>query len=204
MIREVRVGRTGSEWITIRRRVPVRRLAYLFVFLIVVALMGWLLHWILATEPLVLDSGEANPTIQLRNYFLVVAGVTSIFLLVRLLRPAKLLVNHYGLRVRPNSHKELLIPWTNVEELAAISVGTRKPTNYLLIATDIYLGRAGSDRPGFMARSVLREANRATEGLVAGFDLAVKLDDFKDSPPRVLAELASHAPGHVQVIDRLK
>ncbi|QSB05280.1 hypothetical protein [Natronoglycomyces albus] len=194
----------ASEWTTVRRRVPARRLAYLLAYLIVVATMGSLLHWILATEPEILDSGEANPTVQVKSYFLLVAAIASVFILIPLMRPAKLLVNHYGLRVRPNSHRELLIPWTNVEELAAISVGSRRGNHYLLIATDIYLGRAGSDRPGFMARSVLREANRATEGLVAGFDLAVRLDDFKDPPPRVLAELASHAPGHVQVIDRLK
>jgi hypothetical protein len=162
------------------------------------------LFWLVRTEPAVLDSGERNPVTALPGFFSVIALLGTVVFLIPLLRPPKLYVNHFGLRVRASFGKVLLIPWSNVEELAAITVGSRRRGSaYLLLATDVYLGRGGSDRPGFVDRSVLREANRATEGLVAGFDLAVRCGDFKLEPAQLLARLASYAPGHVQVVDRL-
>ncbi len=188
----------------VERSSPARRISSLVLYAVVCATAVGALVWLVHTEPGTLDSGESNPVVVLPGFFTVMALLGVLFFLVPLLRPPKLSVNHFGLRVRPSFGKVLLIPWSNVEELAAITVGSRRRGHsYLLLATDVYLGRGGSDRPGFIDRSVLREANRATEGLVAGFDLAIRCNDFDLKAQQLLARLASFAPGHVQVVDRL-
>lgn len=197
------MGRS-SEWLVVERSSPTRRISSLALYALVCAGLVGALMALVHTEPSVLDSGEPNPVAELPEFFTVIALIGAVCFLVPLLRPPKLMVNHFGLRVRPGFGKALLIPWSNVEELAAIHVGSRRRgASYLLFAADVYLGRGGSDRPGFLGRSVLREANRATEGLVAGFDLAVRCKDFALEPQQLLARLASYAPGHVQVVDRL-
>jgi hypothetical protein len=196
--------RRSSEWIVIERSSPTRRISSLVLYSLACAALIGTLYALVRTEPDTLDSGEPNPVAALPWFFLVMAVLGATSFLLPLVRPPKLMVNHFGLRVRPGFGKSLLIPWSNVEELAAIHVGSRRRgTSYLLFAADVYLGRGGSDRPGFLGRSVLREANRATEGLVAGFDLAVRCKDFATEPQQLLARLASYAPGHVQVVDRL-
>ncbi|GAB3226625.1 hypothetical protein GCM10027447_16990 [Glycomyces halotolerans] len=196
--------RRSSEWTVVERSSPTRRISSLVLYAFVCAAGIGALAWLVHTEPPTLDSGEPNPVVALPGFFTVMSLLGALFFLVPLIRPPKLSVNHFGLRVRPSFGKVLLIPWSNVEELAAITVGSRRRGHsYLLLATDVYLGRGGSDRPGFVDRSVLREANRATEGLVAGFDLAMRCNDFKPQPQQLLARLASYAPGHVQVVDRL-
>ncbi|WP_026923347.1 hypothetical protein [Glycomyces arizonensis] len=196
--------RRSSEWTVVERSSPTRRISSLALYATVCAVVIGSLAWLVHTEPATLNSGEANPVVALPGFFAVIAAVGAVFFLVPLSRPPQLHVNHFGLRVRAGFGKALLIPWSNVEELAAITVGSgRKGHSYLLLAADVYLGRGGSDRPGFIDRSVLREATRATEGLVAGFDLAVRCGDFRPEPQQLLARLASFAPGHVQVVDRL-
>lgn len=196
--------RRSSEWTVIERSSPTRRISSLFLYAAVCAVVVGALAWLVRTEPATLDSGEANPVNALPGFLTVMASLGAVFFLMPLIRPPQLHVNHFGLRVRPGYGKTLLIPWSNVEELAAITVGTgKRGHSYLLLAADVYLGRGGSDRPGFTDRSVLREATRATEGLVAGFDLAVRCADFEPDAQRLLASLASFAPGHVQVVDRL-
>ena len=196
--------RRSSEWIVVEPSSPSRRISSLALYALtcstgIAALIG-----LVRTEPGTLDSGEPNPVAALPGFFTVMAVLGAVCSLVPLVRPPRLMVNHFGLRVRPSFGKSLLIPWSNVEELAAINVGSRRRGSaFLLLATDVYLGRGGSDRPGFLGRSGLREANRATEGLVAGFDLAVRCKDFALEPQQLLARLASYAPGHVQVVDRL-
>ncbi|MFB9658942.1 hypothetical protein ACFQS3_12675 [Glycomyces mayteni] len=197
------MGRS-SEWVVVERSSPTRRISSLALYAAACAVGVGALAGLVHTEPSVLDSGEPNPVAALPGFFTVIALIGAACFLVPLVRPPKLMANHFGLRVRPSFGKALLIPWSNVEELAAIHVGSkRRGTSYLLFAADVYLGRGGSDRPGFLGRSVLREANRATEGLVAGFDLAVRCKDFAPEPQQLLARLASFAPGHVQVVDRL-
>lgn len=196
--------RRSSEWTVVERSSPTRRISSLVLYAVVCAAVVGALVWLVRTEPDTLDSGEANPVVALPGFFGVIVAVGAVFFLMPLIRPPQLHVNHFGLRVRAGFGKVLLIPWSNVEELAAITVGSgRKGHSYLLLATDVYLGRGGSDRPGFIDRSVLREATRATEGLVAGFDLAVRCGDFKPDAQQLLASLTSFAPGHVQVVDRL-
>lgn len=196
--------RKSSEWTVVERSTPTRRISSLVLYALVCASGIIALAWLVNTEPAVLDSGEPNPVVALPRFFTVMSVLGALIFLMPLIRPPLLYVNHFGLRVRPSYGRVLLIPWSNVEELAAITVGSRRRGNsYLLLATDVYLGRGGSDRPGFVDRSVLREANRATEGLVAGFDLAVRCGDFGPEPQRLLALLASFAPGHVRVVDRL-
>lgn len=196
--------RRSSEWTVVERSSPARRISSMTLYVLVCGAGIGALVWLVHTEPGTLDSGEANPVVALPGFFAVMALAGSVFFLVPLVRPPKLMVNHFGLRVRPSFGKVLMIPWSNVEELAAITVGSgRRGHSYLLLAADVYLGRGGSDRPGFIDRSVLREANRATEGLVAGFDLAVRCADFNLEPEKLLARLTSFAPGHVQVVDRL-
>ncbi|MFC3492787.1 hypothetical protein [Glycomyces rhizosphaerae] len=196
--------RRSSEWVVVERSSPTRRISSLVLYSLGCATVVFALFMLVRTEPGTLDSGEPNPVAALPGFFTVMAVIGATSFLVPLVRPPKLMVNHFGLRVRPGFGKSLLIPWSNVEELAAIHVGAkRRGTSYLLFAADNYLGRGGSDRPGFLGRSVLREANRATEGLVAGFDLAVRCKDFAPEPQQLLARLASYAPGHVQVVDRL-
>lgn len=196
--------RRSSEWVVVERSSPTRRISSLVLYSLACAAVIAALIGLVHTEPGTLDSGEPNPVAALPGFFTVMALLGATCFLVPLVRPPKLMANHFGLRVRPSFGKSLLIPWSNVEELAAIHVGSRRRgTSYLLFAADVYLGRGGSDRPGFIGRSVLREANRATEGLVAGFDLAVRCKDFAPEPQALLARLASYAPGHVQVVDRL-
>ncbi|GAB3647693.1 hypothetical protein [Glycomyces tarimensis] len=196
--------RRSSEWTVVERSSPTRRISSLILYALVCAVGIGALAWLVHTEPGTLDSGEPNPVVALPGFFAAVAALGAVLLLAPLIRSPQLHVNHFGLRVRPSFGKVLLIPWSNVEELAAITVGSgRRGHSYLLLATDVYLGRGGSDRPGFIDRSVLREANRATEGLVAGFDLAMRCNDFAPEPQQLLARLASFAPGHVQVVDRL-
>ncbi|MBO3734205.1 hypothetical protein [Glycomyces niveus] len=188
----------------IERSSPTRRISSLVLYSVACTALIVGLFLLVRTEPETLDSGEPNPVAALPGFFTVMALLGAASFLVPLVRPPKLMVNHFGLRVRAGFGKSLLIPWSNVEELAAIHVGSkRRGASYLLFAADSYLGRGGSDRPGFLGRSVLREANRATEGLVAGFDLAVRCKDFALEPQQLLARLASFAPGHVQVVDRL-
>lgn len=196
--------RRSSEWVVVDRSSPTRRISSLVLYALVCAAGIVALIWLVHTEPATLNSGEDNPVVKLPGFFTVMAVLGALFFLVPLLRPPLLSVNHFGLRVRPSFGKVVLIPWSNVEELAAITVGSRRRgQSYLLLAADVYLGRGNSDRPGFIDRSVLREANRATEGLVAGFDLAIRCGDFDPKPQQLLASLASYAPGHVQVVDRL-
>ncbi|MEU6858285.1 hypothetical protein AB0B28_05340 [Glycomyces sp. NPDC046736] len=196
--------RRSSEWVVVERSSPTRRISALVLYALACAVVIGTLAALVRTEPSTLDSGEPNPVAALPGFFTAIGALGAVCFLVPLVRPPKLSVNHFGLRVRPGFGKNLLIPWSNVEELAAIHVGSRRRgTSYLLFAADVYLGRGGSDRPGFIGRSVLREANRATEGLVAGFDLAVRCKDFEPEAQQLLARLASYAPGHVQVVDRL-
>jgi hypothetical protein len=197
------VGRS-SEWVVVERSSPTRRISALVLYALGCAALVGALAALVRTEPSTLDSGEPNPVAALPGFFTLMAAIGAVCFLVPLVRPPRLMVNHFGLRVRPGFGKSLLIPWSNVEELAAIHVGSRRRgSSYLLFAADVYLGRGGSDRPGFIGRSVLREANRATEGLVAGFDLALRCKDFQPEAQQLLAALASYAPGHVQVVDRL-
>ncbi|WP_025273051.1 hypothetical protein [Haloglycomyces albus] len=194
--------RRKTEWITIRRRTPLRRLSTLAAYSFAMVCVVLFTVWLTDTEPRHLDSQQTNPVTALPPFIMTLAAIGALFFLVPLLRRPLLQANHFGVKIRPSFTKTLVIPWSNIEEIAAITVsGGRRSVSYLLLATDTYLGLG--DRPRFSDRSVLREANRATEGLVAGFDVAIRCEDFHPSPDKQLAQLASYAPGHVRIVDRL-
>ncbi|MFC4334138.1 hypothetical protein [Salininema proteolyticum] len=193
--------RRKTEWTQVPRRAPLYRLTALAGYLAGAAGVYAVMKWLTSVEPAVLDSGQDNPVVRIPLFLASLACLGALFFIVPLVRRPRLAANHFGLRIRPGFTKTLVIPWSNIEEIAAITVTGRRPVSYLLLATDSYLGLG--DRPSFTDRTVLREANRATEGLVSGFDVAVRCQDFALSPGKQLAQLASYAPGHVRIVDRL-
>ncbi|GAA4912950.1 hypothetical protein LX16_2310 [Stackebrandtia albiflava] len=197
--------RQAAEWVVVRRRAPRRAIVRLVTYLLTgvgITAVGWVLF---VTEPQRLASGDPNPAARAPLFVAICVVFAVAAATVPVWRPPRLAVNHYGLAVRPGAFRTVLLPWVHVEEVAALTVpGRRRGEAYLLFACDGHLGRHSGDRPRFVDRAVLREADRATEGRATGFDLAVRLTDFRQSPEGLLRDLAGFAPPHVLVADRVE
>lgn len=196
--------RQSAEWVVIRRRAPRRALIRLMGYATlaaVVVIITWLLF---VTEPDSLANGQPNPAASAPTFAGLVACVGVGIAVIPVIRPPQLAVNHFGLAVRPGAFRTVLLPWVHVDEVAAMAVpGRRTSDAYLLLACDAHIGRHSGDRPRFLDRAVLREANRATEGRAASFDMALRLADFRQSPADLLRQVAGFAPPHVTVADQL-
>ena len=167
----------------------------------VVVVVTWALF---VTEPDLLSDGSPNPAAAAPTFVALMACVGVGIAVIPVVRPPQLAVNHFGLAVRPGAFRSVLLPWVHVEEVAAMSVpGRRRSDAYLFIACDAHIGRHSGDRPRFLDRAVLREANRVTEGRAVNFDMALRLADFADPAPDLLRRVGRFAPRHVTVADEL-
>lgn len=166
-----------------------------------VTVITWALF---VTEPATLSNGQANPAAATPLFVGMLAGVAVAVAALPVIRPPQLAVNHFGLAVRPGAFRTVLLPWVHVEEVAAMAVpGRRSSDAYLFIACDDHVGRHSGDRPRFLDRAVLREANQATEGRAVNFDIALRLADFRRPPADLLRHVAEFAPPHVTIADQL-
>lgn len=196
--------KVSAGWTVMRQRPPKRALTRLTGFVIMGALVACITWLIFLTEPARLSSGASNPAAKMPTFVAVAVVVSVLLAAAPALRPPRLAANHYGMAVRPGAFRTILLPWVHIEEVTAVAVpGRRAPEAYILIACDDYCGRTTGDRPRFLDRAVLREANRAADGRVGDFDLAVRLADFTDPPETVLGRIASYAPDHVDVNNQL-
>lgn len=197
--------KVAAGWTVMRQRPPRRALTRLTGFVIMGALVACVTWLIFVTEPARLSSGQTNPAAKMPTFMAIAVVVSVLLAAAPALRPPRLATNHYGLAVRPGAFRTILLPWVHVEEVTAVAVpGRRTPDMYILIACDDYCGRTTGDRPRFLDQAVLREANRAADGRVGDFDLAVRLADFEDDPATILRRIASYAPDHVDVNDQLE
>ncbi|ADD39875.1 hypothetical protein [Stackebrandtia nassauensis] len=194
----------SAGWTVMRQRPPRRALTRLSGFVLMGALATCITWLIFITEPAQLSSGASNPAAKMPTFMAIAVVVSVLLAAAPALRPPRLAANHYGLAVRPGAFRTVLLPWVHVEEVTAVAVpGRRHPDAYILVACDDYLGRTTGDRPRFLDQAVLREANRAADGRVGDFDLAVRLADFTDTPEAILERIASYAPDHVDVNNQL-
>ena len=186
------------------QRAPRRALTRLAVYLasgVVVTVITWLMFY---TEPKTLMTGETNPAAQVPLFMALVSIISVIIAAIVVLRRPRLAANHFGVIVRPGVFRALLMPWVHIEEVTVITVpGRRKGDTYLLFACDDYLGRSAGDRPRFLDQAILREANRASEGRVGNYDLAVRLADFFKPADAIIDQIAGFAPAHVAVLNQL-
>ncbi|HZE41180.1 MAG TPA: hypothetical protein VE172_20465 [Stackebrandtia sp.] len=193
-----------AGWMVVNQRPPKRALMRLVGYLVaggVITAFTWL---IFASEPAALDTGATNPAAKAPVFVGIVVVLGILVVAIPALRPPRLAANHYGIAVRPGAFRTVLLPWAHVEEVTAMTVpGRRTGDAYMLIAVDDYCGHTTGDRPRFLDRAVLREANRATEGRVDNFDLAVRLADFVGEPDIILDKFAKLAPAHVDVTNQL-
>lgn len=179
---------TSLEW---RRRFPtrvVRSLAWYLLAAGTIIAVVWLLF---GAEPRRLPSGEANPLALLPLLTTILAGLGALPLVAALVRRPRVGADHYALYLRPGTGRTLLLPWATVTEITAATAAGRP---FLLVA----LRPAGSqpgDRPRWFDQAALRSA----ASMAAGFDLAVRLDDFIGDPAEQLASLAAWAPGRVSI-----
>lgn len=193
-----------AEWTAVRQRAPRRAWIRLGTYLIVGIAATVFTDLLFSTEPEVLMSGVSNPAAKVPTFVGIVAFIAVVLSAVRALRPPQLAANHYGVTVRPGAFRSLLLPWVHLEEVTAAMVpGRREPDAYILFACDDHCGRHSGDRPRFLDRAALREANRATEGRVGDYDLALRLSDFTASPADLIDQLAGYAPAHVDVLNQL-
>lgn len=194
-----------AEWTTVKQRLPRRALVKLVTYLIVGVAATYACRVLFSTEPEVLDNGESNPAAQVPTFIGIAATAIVLLVAVSVFRQPRLAINHYGIAVRPGATRTVLLPWMHVEEVTVITVPVRgKGDAYLIFACDDYCGRHSGDRPRFVDRAVLREANRATEGRVSNYDLAVRLADFAETPDAIIDQVAGFAPSHVDVLNQLE
>lgn len=186
------------------QRAPRRALTRLATYIaagVIVTAITWLMFY---TEPDTLMTGEPNPAAQVPTFIALVSILSIIVAAVVVLRRPRLAANHFGVIVRPGVFRALLMPWVHIEEVTVITVpGRRKGDTYLLFACDDYLGRSAGDRPRFLDQAILREANRASEGRVGNYDLAVRLADFFKPADAIIDQIAGFAPEHVAVLNQL-
>lgn len=199
------MARKGTaEWVVVRHQLPRRAVIRLVGYFLAAAAITFFTWLLFATEPSTLADGEPNPTARATPFMGAMVTLGLVLVAGSALRPPRLAVNHYGVAVRPGAFRTVLLPWMHIEEVAGVIVpGRGKGDPYLLFACDEYCGYHSGDRPRFLDRAVLREANRATEGRLGGFDVAVRLSDFKHSPREVAAHVAKFAPKHVSVVNQL-
>ena len=194
----------AADWTFTRQRVTRRAWTRLIGYLVVGGVVTVVTRIMFATEPATLMTGDANPAAKAPTFVAIVAVLGIAAAAVRTFRPPQLSVNHYGITVRPGAFRTLLLPWVHVEEITAVTVPGRKRSDaYLLFACDDHVGRHSGDRPRFLDRAALREANRASEGRVANYDLAIPLAGFTKEPAGLIDEVAGFAPSHVDVLNQL-
>lgn len=178
-----------------RHRFPARALRRLGWFLLgsgSVAAVAWVLF---GAEPNRLPSGEPNPLALVPLATTLLLAAAAVPLLLRVFRRPRVGADHYALTVRPGLLRTLLLPWASVAEVTAVSV---RGEPLLLVRCRHGRGRTG-DRPRWYDRGVLRAAG----GAGAGYDVAVRLDEFAGAPGDRLASLAAWAPGQVEITDGL-
>jgi hypothetical protein len=152
--------------------------------------------WVLfGAEPDRLASGGANPLALIPPATTVLVLLTTLGLLLTVARRPLVVADHYALTVRPGALRTLLLPWATVAEVAGI---TARGEPLLVVRCGTPRGRPG-DRPRWCDRGVLR----AGGPVVAGYHLAVRMEDFAGSPRAKLAALAAWAPDQVMVTDQL-
>jgi hypothetical protein len=186
---------TPAESLECRRRFParpLRRLGYLAAGGGGAAAGAWLLF---GSEPNRLASGEANLLALIPEVVALLVVVAAVPLLLTVFRRPLLVADHYALSVRPGSRRTLLLPWAGIAEVVAATV---REEPLLLIRFDTVRARTG-DRPGWADRWLLRTGGAAT----AGYQLAVRMDEFVGKPAELLAALAGWAPVQVRFTDRL-
>jgi hypothetical protein len=99
----------------------------------------------------------------------------------------------------------LVVPWSQVAELAAVPVlvSPRRWEALMLVRFAWQRGKDG-DRPRFWDTVLLRDARRAGgRDQVDGYDLALRLSDFVGTPHGLLTALAVFAPAHVILVSKL-
>jgi hypothetical protein len=198
----------GPERIEWRRGFPAGPLALLGWY-VLAAVGGLGLVWLLfGAEPQRLDSGRVNPLAVLPDLAVVLVLFGAVPFTVLVLRRPMVAANYYALTVRPGPWRTLVLPWARVARVGAYRVGGEP---YLLVrcvaAGDPWADRAGRlDRPGWLDRTVLREAGRRArtgDAPVGGFDVAVRMGEFAGRSTALVATLAAFAPDHVAVADDL-
>jgi hypothetical protein len=177
-----------------RRRFParaLRRIGWYAASGSITVAVTWLLF---GAEPDRLDSGEANPLAAVPPVSAVLVGLAALPLLLALIRRPLVAADHYALTIRPGSLRTLLLPWAEVAELAAMTVGGEL---LLLVRSHPSAGRLG-DRPTWWDRGALRAARR-----FGRYHLGVRLADFIGDPEGLLAGLAALAPYPVRITAQL-
>ena len=150
-------------------------------------------------EPPRVDSGRVNPLSMVVPALGVLFGALALPGIVGLVRRPVLAADGYALTVRAGCGRILLLPWSQLVELAAVPV---RDQPVLLIRCGTR--RAGTDFPGWWDRGVLRAVRRS--GLrdpVARYDVALLLRDFGPEPYVVVESLASFAPPHLILVSRV-
>lgn len=183
-----------TESLVWRRRFPsraLRRLGYLASGGAGTAAGAWLLF---GAEPSRLASGEVNLLALIPVTVGLLIVIAAMPLMLAVVRRPLIVADHYALSVRPGIGRTLLLPWAGIAEIAAVTV-REEP---LLLVRLAARGRLG-DQPGWHDQRVLRSAGEA----VAGYHLAVRMDEFAGEPAAQLAALAAWAPAQIRVTSRL-
>jgi len=131
--------------------------------------------------------------------------LTAVPSLVGLVRHPRVVADHFALRLRPGCLRTLVLPWSQVAELAAVPVLVA-PRRWepLMLVRLAARRRPDVDRPWFWDTVLVRDARRAGgRDQVDGYDLAVRLGDFTGTPHALLSTLAAFAPGHVILVSKL-
>lgn len=178
---------TPFEW---RPRFPTRGVRNLTWYLVVAGAVTAVVWLLFGAEPSRLPSGEVNPLARLPTLTAALAGLGMLPLAVALIRRPRIGADHYALHLRPGIGRTLLLPWAAVTELATTTVAGGP-----LLMVRLRPGDQPGDRPHWYDRGVLRWAGTAA----AGYDLAVRLDEFAGSPADCLAALADWAPTRVTI-----
>ncbi len=192
------------EWRRAFPRRAVRMLVGCTAAAALVAALGWAMF---GTEPARLNTGAANPLAVVPQWTLGLAAAVVGAAAVPVLRRPLVAASHVTLYVRPGVFRTLELPWTAIAEITGVDTGGGE---FLLVRlhpeTADYPETADRPetavRPGFRDRTVLRSAIRAYPP-AAGFDLAVRLDDFAGTPTAKVTALAAYAPESVEITSRL-
>jgi hypothetical protein len=147
------------------------------------------------SEPSRLASGETNPLALIPVTVVLLIVVVALPLLLAVVRRPLIIADHYALSVRPGIGRTLLLPWAGIVEITAVTV---LEVPLLLVRLSAGRGRIG-DRPTWHDQRVLRSGGGEA---AAGYDLAVRMDEFVGEPAAQLTALAAWAPDQVRVTNR--
>jgi len=162
-------------------------------------------HLMLGDEPAYLESGQLNPLYLFFPALVAAFALTAVPSLVSLVRHPQVAADHFALRLRPGCLRTLVVPWSQVAELAAVPVllAPRRWEPLMLVRFAWQRGKEG-DRPRFWDTVLLRDARRSGgRDQTEGYDIAVRLGDFAGTPYALLSALAVFAPGHVVLVSKL-